>query len=333
MRRTGNLFEQVVDYDNLLASWREVRAGKRMHAGVLRTERRLPVVLQRLQDALGEGTYRPQPNRSFVLHDPKTRLIEAPHLHDRIVQHALTRVVRDLIEPRLIRHTYACIRGRGTHAASEQAHRYIRQVPHGFFLKLDIRKFFPSIHHDTLMGQLERVIKCPRTLGLLELFVRTNGLDRGLPIGATTSQILANLALSPVDHAAKRELGAQRYVRYMDDIIIVHASKQFLRTAMNGLGEVVRGLWMEINPKSGIGRVRDGLDFVGYRHFLGMKLIRKRSLYGIRKALAAGPTLPRVMAYLSHAKDTSSLSTVARLCIRYAPAHKIDVWDWRVRHA
>lgn len=333
MRRTGNLFDLVVDYNNLLAAWNEVRLGKRMHVGVLRTERRLPVVLQRLQDALERGTYRPQPNRSFVVHDPKTRMIEAPHLHDRIVQHAVTRVVRDLIEPRLIRHTYACIRGRGTHAASEQAHRYVRRVPQGFYLKLDIRKFFPSIHHDTLMGQLERIIKCPRTLGLLELFVRTNGLDRGLPIGATTSQILANLALSPVDHAAKRELGARRYVRYMDDIVAVDGSKPFLRGVMADLTEVVHELRMEVNPKSSIGRVRDGLDFVGYRHFPGMKLIRKRSLYGIRKTLTAGPTLPRVMAYLSHAKDTSSLATVTRLCLQYAPAHKIDVWDWRVRHA
>lgn len=333
MRRTGNLFSLVVDRDNLLASWLEVRRGKRMHHPVLAMERRLPVVLEELRSELVAGTYKPRPNRSFILHDPKTRTIEAPHLRDRIVQHALVRVIRDLIEPRLIRHTYACIRGRGTHAASAQAHRYVRQVPQGFFLKLDIRKFFPSIHHDTLMHQLERIIKCPRTLGLLELFVRANGLDRGLPIGATTSQILANLALSPVDHAAKRELGTRRYVRYMDDIVVVDASKQVLHTVMAGLTEVVRGLRMEVNPKSGIGRVRDGLDFVGYRHFPGMKLIRKRSLYGIKKALTEGPTLPRVMAYLSHAKGTSSLPSVTRLCLQHAPAHKIDVWDWRVRHA
>lgn len=333
MRRIGNLFDQVVAYENLLAAWHEVRRGKRLHHSVLVVDRKLPVVLERLRQEVIDGSYRPRPHRAFVLHDPKTRVIEAPHVVDRIVQHALVRVIRDPIEARLIRQTYACIRGRGTHAASEQLHRYVRQAPDARSLKMDVRKFFPSIHHDTLMLQLAHILKCERTLALTELFVRVGAEGRGLPIGATTSQILANLALSPVDHTAKRELGVRRYVRYMDDIVVVDASKARLREVMGRLSDVICGLHLEVNPKSGMGRVRDGVDFVGYRHFPGMKLIRKRSLYGIRKALMREPTLPRVMAYLSHAKNTASLPTVTRQCLKYAPMHKVDVWDWRVRHA
>ena len=333
MRRHGNLFNLVVDYDNLLAAWHEVRRGKRMHESVLIIDGRLPVVLTQLRNELLAGEYRPRPCRSFTLYDPKVRTIEAPHVRDRIVQHALTRVIRDLIEARLIRQTYACIRGRGTHAASRQAHAYIRQVPDGYALKMDVRKFFPSIHHDTLMGQLERIIKCARTLALAESFVRTSETGRGIHIGATTSQILANLALSPVDHAAKRGLKCDRYVRYMDDVVIVDQDKGRLREVMARLTEVVHSLHLDVNQKSGITRVRDGLDFVGYRHFPSRKLIRKRSLYGIRRNLRAAPTLPRVMAYLSHAKGTASLAAVSRICITNAPEHKMAVWDWRIRHA
>ncbi len=333
MRRTGDLFRLVTDRDNMLAAWYEVRKGKRMHYPILKVERNLPVLLEALREELLRGSYRPQPSRTFMLYDPKTRVIEAPHLRDRIVQHALTRVIRDVIEARLIRHTYACLRGRGTHAASEQVHRYLRQVPDGFVLKMDIRKFFPSIHHDTLMAQVSRIIKCRPTLDLLGRFVRANNSGRGLAIGATTSQILANLALNPLDQAAKRDLGLRRYVRYMDDSVMVHASREALRQALSRLTEVVHDLGLEVNPKSCISRVRHGLDFVGYRHFVGTKLIRKRSLYGIRKALAAGPTLPRVMAYLSHAKGTGSLAAVTRLCVTNAPAYKMNVLDWRSRHA
>jgi hypothetical protein len=289
-------------------------------------------VLDRLRAELLAGTYHPLPCRTFVLHDPKVRTIEAPRLRDRIVQHALTRLIREPIENRLIRQTYACIRGRGTHAASRQVHHYLRQAPDGYALMMDIRQFFPSIHHDTLMAQLRRIIKCGRTLALTELFVRGNGGERGIPIGATTSQILANLALSPLDHAAKRELKLPRYVRYMDDAVMIESDKGRLCEALLRLTEVVHNLALEVNPKSGIRRVRDGIDFVGYRHFPGMKLIRKRSLYNIRRKLSRAPTLPRVMAYLSHAMETASLPAVATLAGVAAPGHQASITHWMRHH-
>ena len=89
---------------------------------------------------------------------------------------------------------------------------------------------------------------------------------------------------------------------------------------------------MEVNPKTGISRVRDGIDFVGYRHFRGLKLIRKRSLYNIRRKLARKPTLPRVMANLSHAKDTASLPTVVRLVKSAAPKWTPEINKWAVIH-
>lgn len=332
MRRIGNLFGSVVEYDNLLAAWIEVKRGKRMHSNVLHVESRLPVVLSKLQDELVSGAYHPEPCRTFVLHDPKIRTIEAPHLRDRIVQHALTRIIRPAIESRLIRQTYACIQGRGTHAASNQAHRYLRQVPAGFVLNMDIRKFFPSIHRDTLMEQVRKILKCERTVSLLELFVRTDDSPIGIPIGATTSQILANLALNPLDHAAKRVLGMTRYVRYMDDALMVHADKGRLWEVFSALEAVVESLQLRVNPKSGIARVRDGVDFVGYRHFHGMKLIRKRSLYNIRRTLSRQASLPRVMAFLSHAKGTASLPFVASAIERIAPEFSPQINQWRAAH-
>ena len=172
--KLGKLWPQIADYDSLLVAWKEVRKRKTTKPQILRYESNLAVNLGRLEKSLQDGTYRPQRHYEFWIYDPKARLIQAPCLEDRIVQHAVCNVLREPIQRRLINHTYSCLIGRGTHKCSEQFLKYLDNPKWKYALKLDISKFFYSINHDSLIRELKRIIKCDRTLELLIMYIKVH---------------------------------------------------------------------------------------------------------------------------------------------------------------
>lgn len=157
-----------------------------------------------------------------------------------------------------------------------------------------------------------------------------------LELAITTGKRLhkkTTLTQMNVKHEVLRQLVNVAYeLRYIDDAVMVDEDKGRLREAMESLTDVLQKLRLERNPKSGIRRVRDGVDFVGYRHAPGCRLIRKRSLYNLRRKLARDPSLPKVMAYLSHALDTASLPRVIELVRQAAPEFTTDIRRWEAAH-
>lgn len=235
MKRHGNLKYLWCNYEALITAFKEVKRNKSYNYHLLEYESNLAYNLNRLLKSLEDGTYKVKPTRNFYVYDPKKRLIQAPHLEDRIVQHALMNAIRDILINRLIGQTYACIRKRGTHSASNKLKQYLTNYKNnGYYLKVDVKNFFYSIDHEILNVQLNRIIKCKDTLSLLKKFYE-NKDGKGLPLGSVTSQILANLALSPVDHLIKRVLKYKHYVRYMDDLIILSDDKEKLKCALNDI--------------------------------------------------------------------------------------------------
>lgn len=322
-----NLWPQIADYDALLDAWKEVRQRKTTKPLMLRYESNLAVNLSRLERELQYGTYRPSRHYEFWINDPKARLIQAPCLKDRIVQHAVCNVLRPPIQQRLIAQTYSCLIGRGTHRCSKQFLVYLDDPRWRYALKLDISKFFYSIDHAALMAELDRHIGCRKTLELLHMFIRSNGGTCGLPIGASTSQILANLALNPLDHFARRELKLGTYLRYCDDMIALFETAEEANAAMVALRDKAGELKLTLNSKSGIHYVPDGVDWVGYRHWPGKRLIRKRTLKRLRRK-APGCSLETAMAYLSHAKNTASVAYTANTLWCHAPEHRCRIHAW-----
>jgi retron-type reverse transcriptase len=157
--------------------------------------------------------------------------VAAAPFRDRVVHHAIVRVIEPIFEKRFIEDSYACRVGKGTHAAMRRALHFARG--HKYALKCDVTKYFPSIDHAVLMGLVGRVIADRRVLDLLARVLASHadaeiqewpggaGLFEyqtrrtGLPIGNLTSQFLANVYLNPLDHFVKQELGVRGYVRYM----------------------------------------------------------------------------------------------------------------------
>ena len=327
-----NLWPQIADYEALLVAWKDVRQRKTTKPLILRYESNLAVNLGRLETQLLDGSYEPKRHFEFWIHDPKARLIQAPCLEDRIVQHAVCNVLRMPVQQRLIEQTYSCLIGRGTHRCSEQFLKYLDNPRWRYALKLDISKFFYSIDHTCLMQELERILGCQKTLDLLERFIKSNGSGVGIPIGASTSQILANLALNPLDHFARRELKLGTYLRYCDDMIALFETAAEANAAMEAIRQKAAEIKLTLNSKSGIHYVPDGVDWVGYRHWPGKRLIRKRNLKRLRHK-APSASIETVMAYLSHAKGTASIACVANTFWRDAPEHRCRIHAWVKEHA
>jgi retron-type reverse transcriptase len=312
-QKINGTWEQICTFEALHRAWREVKRGKAERGLVLRYEDDLVPNLERVLESLRSGTYHPQPHYEFVLHDNKERLIQAPHLEDRIVQHAVCNAIRLPVQNKLIHHTYSCLIGRGVHRCSQQLHKYLKSGKYSYYVKADVRKFFYSIDHETLMAEVRRVFKCRRTIDLLELFVRVNNQSGcGIPIGASTSQILANLALNPLDHYVRRELKLNTYLRYCDDMVVLFETRREAEDGLDGIRECLNRLKFTLNTSSHTGKVSSGIDWVGYRHLPGYRLIRKSTIRRIKNRLPLDHDA--LASYLSHAKGTASLSYVSRLC-------------------
>ena len=157
MKRYGDLFHRMVGFDHLIEAARRAARGKRHRADVQRFLLRLERNVLEIQRALVNGIWRPSGFREFVVVDPKPRMISAAPFADRVVHHALVAVLEPIYEPSFIYHSYACRSDKGTHRAVRQYQQWSRG--RRYVLKMDVRKFFPSVDHQTLLSQLARKIK------------------------------------------------------------------------------------------------------------------------------------------------------------------------------
>jgi hypothetical protein len=293
VHRVTNLFERVCSMRNLRLAAKEALRGKRSRPpGAVffgEQEKELPA----LHEELSGGTYRHGPYHYFWIHDPKERLVAAAPFRDRVVHHAIVRVIEPIFEKRFIEDSYACRRGKGTHAAMRRALHFARGWPQA--IKCDVSKYFPSIDHEVLMGLVGRVIGDGRLLDLLGRVLASHadaevqewpadgGLfdyriqRKGLPIGNLTSQFLANVYLNPLDHFVKHDLRVKGYVRYMDDFVLFGDDRDRLRAHGRRIREKLGELRLRMHPdKYRAMATADGVDFAGFVVFADGR-IRVRS--------------------------------------------------------
>ncbi|MEO1590467.1 MAG: RNA-directed DNA polymerase [Cyanobacteria bacterium J06632_22] len=301
MKRFGNLWPQVIAFENLLAAARQAQKGKRFRDNVLAFNHQLERSLLTLQRELRDKTYEPGAYRTFYIHDPKTRLISAAPYRDRVVHHALCNVIMPIFERTLIADTYANRVGYGSHRALRRFTHFARS--HRYILQCDIRRYFPSIDHAILKTLLRRKIKCPDTLWLIDAIIDgSNGQGsptdyfpgdtlltplerrRGLPIGNLTSQFFANVYLSGFDHHVKETLHVRSYLRYVDDFALFSDDRQWLAALRPQIEDYLTGLRLRIHPvKSQLFETRRGANFVGFRVLPDRIRVRADNLRRARK--------------------------------------------------
>lgn len=265
MRRTGNLFERILDRDTLRLAFCRAARGKRgqpeIEAFAADAERRLGAIAA----GLWTGEFPLGRFRQFVIRDPKRRIITAPCFEERVVHHAIVAVCEPAFERWLIDDTFACRPGKGREAAVVRAAAFSRRW--AWQLHLDVRQCFDSIPHDRLLGLLARRFKDRRLLDLFRRIVRSfRGADgRGLPIGSLTSQHFANFHLGWFDRFVKESLRMRGYVRYMDDLVLWGDDRRSLGDAQARCREhLAASLGLEFKPAEP-GPSTRGFDFLGCR--------------------------------------------------------------------
>ncbi len=306
MKTYRQLYPQVYDFENLYASYRAARRAKRGRAEVARFEARVEDELFRLQDELRNETYRPGTYRNFYIYEPKKRKISAAPFRDRVVHHALVRVIEPIFERRFIFDSYACRRGKGTHRALDRCTAFVRR--YRFVLQCDIAKFFPTIDHAILLTILGRTLADERIMRLCERIVQSGDgvLDserdvhwfpgddlfaplrpQGLPIGNLTSQFWANVYLNELDHFVKRVLKCRAYVRYADDFLLFHNDKATLHGWLAELRHFAANrLRLLLHPtKCQVFPTANGVPFLGFHHFATHRRLKRPVVVRFRRRL------------------------------------------------
>jgi retron-type reverse transcriptase len=343
MKRHGNLWQTLISFPNLFRAAEKARRGKGRRPNVAQFHFKLEPELCCLQEELGRKTYVPGEYRAFRIFDPKPRLISAAPYRDRVVHHALCRVLEPIFERVFIFDCYASRKGKGTHAALDRFTAFARR--NRYVLKCDVQKYFPSIDHKIIKGLVARKIKDPDVLWLVNLIIdRSNpqeevqhwfpgddlftGLERrrGLPIGNQTSQFLANLYLNPFDHWVKETLRTRYYLRYMDDFVLFSDDKGWLAEARERCRIFLASLRLQLHPhKSVISRVSDGTRFLGLKVFPNHRRLpwanvvrMKRRLRRMQAGYAAGELSwadiqRRLMSWIGHARHADTYRLRERL--------------------
>jgi len=316
-------YKDVYEFSNLYSAYLQSRKHKRYHEEILEFTYNLEPNLLQIQRELKEKTYRVGRYRPFTVYEPKQRLVVALPFRDRIVQHAVCNIIGDELDRRMIYDSYACRTGKGMHGAAKRVSTFISNHNNNYFLKLDIKSYFASVNQDILINILERYISDPDIMNLLKIIIHSR-YEIGIPIGNLCSQFFANLYLNDMDYYAKQTLKLQYYVRYMDDMVIIHPDKKYLRQVWLDMEKFANErLALQLNSKSHIGRIADGIEFVGYRIFRGYRLVKKQSLMRMKKKYMAwvhgkksdAKYFASVGSWMGHCLDTDSHRFVEKIML------------------
>jgi len=333
MKTYRHLYQEVVFFGNLYMAHLEAARGKRGHSDVAAFEFNLEDNLLQLQEELQAQTYRPAPYDSFRIADPKPRLISAADFRDRVVHHALVRVIEPLFERRFIPDSYANRIGKGNHRALDRCQEFARR--YRYVLQCDVRQFFPSIDHTILRGILARVIADPDVVWLMDCILESGvgvlndeydmawfpGDDlfaanrpRGLPIGNLTSQFWANCFMDPLDHFVKRVLRCKGYLRFVDDFLLFADDKRTLWEWKGAAQDFTASLRLALHEReSTVYPVTNGIPFLGFRVYPSHRRLKRangvafaRRLHRHYAALAQGELTyedldRRIQGWVAHA--------------------------------
>ena len=325
MKKITGLFDEISSFSTLYDAYLHARMKKRYREEVLIFSANIETELFQLQRELLNGTYRVGEYREFYVNVPKRRLIMALRFRDRVIQWAIYLAFNPHLERRFIFDSYGCRVGKGTLAAAVRLQYWMRQVDRKpaapgrrwYYLKLDISKYFYRVDHVVIMEMIREMVDDRRFVDLMDAIVNGEtpfGLpigatlddcppesrlfDVGMPIGNLSSQMIANAYLDKLDQYCKHVLRTHYYIRYMDDIIILHDNLDEIHQMKEAIEAfIIDKLHLQLNKKTAIRPIEHSAEFVGWRIYPTHAKIRKstsqhmkRSLRKLMELYAAGET-------------------------------------------
>ena len=280
--KSQDLFEEIISLDNLFLVWKEFKKGKSKKLDVKIFGNNLKENILKLHQELKYKIYEHSEYISFYVSDPKLRKIHKACVKDRILHHAIFRVLYPIFDKYFMFDSYSCRIGKGTHRAVNRLQEFARKVSRNntktcYVLKCDVRKFFDSVDQNILFFLIRNKIKDENTRWLIEKVIKS--FPKGLPLGNITSQLFANIYLNELDQFIKHNLKIKYYIRYCDDFIILLDNKNYLENIIPVINNfLIKELVLFLHPnKVIIRKYHQGIDFLGYVSFPNYKILRTKT--------------------------------------------------------
>ncbi len=277
-------YEDIISVENILEAWSEFLCGKKSRKDVQEFQKHLMSNIFKLHSELNNKTYKHSDYEAFNLSDPKPRAIHKAKVRDRLLHHAIYRILYPFFDKVFISDSFSCRNNKGTHKALDRFKVFARKVSQNhtktvWALKCDIRKFFASVDHKILKDILWSRITDQNVIYLLENIIDSFYSTRegvGLPLGNLTSQLLVNIYMNEFDQFMKHKLKIKHYIRYADDFVIFSRDKNYLTNLIFNIQNFLREkLSLELHPKKiSITTVASGADYLGWVHFPRHRVVR-----------------------------------------------------------
>ena len=325
--------EDCFSWERVLYSYHKAFEGKHYRPRYFDFALDAGLNLADLRTSILDGSYRPDPPNVFTIYcncGQKYRTIHASSVRDVVAQRVVYDYLYAAFNRSFIADNFGCRLGKGTLRAANRVQEFMRASPeHSYYLQPDVRKFYYNIDHAILRDLLSRKIKDP---ALLDLCLTFAGHDPGpesytpyapnvgLNVGAMISQLYGLIYLNYLDHYIKDELRVKRYVRYVDDMVLIGLSKQECKELK---AKIEACLWERLHLKLSVASVqplRHGINFAGYRTWCTHRYVRKFSQRNFNRKLKHGPRKAKaIQAHLAHARHTASFGRMATRLVTTCP--------------
>lgn len=305
MKRYNNLFEKIIHIDNIRLAHKNASKGKKHYKAVQKVEENSEEHCMKLHNLLKSKEFTTSSYDVEVINDKgKERVIhKLPYFPDRILHHAVMQVLDPIWRKTFINDTYQSIKGRGIYKCKKKIDILLRKYPETLYcLKIDIKKFYPSVDTTIMKEIVRKKIKCKDTLWLLDDIIDSS---EGLPIGNYISQHLGNLYLTYIDHKMKEVVKCKYYYRYCDDIVVIDEDKKFLHHAKEVLFNEINVLNLSVKGNYQIFKIDDNrpLDFLGYKFYRNRTLLRDTIATNFRKCKKKRSVLMAYFGWLKHSNS------------------------------
>ena len=312
--------------ENLHLAWREFICDKKNKQDVGNFLIFLSKNIYDLYLDLKDKTYKHGDYIQFSINDPKPRIIHKAIVRDRLLHHAIYRILYPYFDTRFIYDSYSCRNAKGTHRAMNRLKHFGQKASFNhsrtlWVLKCDIQKFFASIDHQILYTVIKRHDIDANTLWLIEKVVESfnsTQKGKGLPLGNLTSQLLVNIYLNEFDQYLKHILKVKYYVRYADDFIILSDKKEYLESLLILIdGFLKEKLKLNLHPdKVFIKTFASGVDFLGWVHFVDHRVLRTATKRRIFRNLAVNMKKEVINSYLGLLKHGNAKQLQKKIRLR-----------------
>ncbi len=346
----GHKYAGIISLENLCLAWKEFIVGKKKKKDVIQFGLGLMDNIVGLHNDLVNHQYYHGGYESFFINDPKRRHIHKASVRDRLLHHAVYRILYPFFDKTFIADSYSCRNEKGTHKAINKFRELHYRVSKNntrtcWVLKCDIRKFFASIDHGILFEILTEYIPDKNILWLLSIIIESfhtsqlsaacqtanptqpplgKGRGRiGLPLGNLTSQLFANIYMNKFDQWVKHRLKSHYYVRYADDFVFLSRDKFRLEAALSQIQTFLQSkLKLSLHPdKVFISTTASGVDFLGWVNFPDHRVLRGNTKDRMLRRVKEHPTADTFQSYLgllSHGNSHKIRDLVAE-----------EYWLWR----